>query len=224
VKIGRAQDPAARLRDLQTSHYQQLTLSYTRECAPVEANAVERRAHQALAERKLYGEWFSVSIEEAQSVIDDAHAVIREQPSKSYIRRRESSMDRILRAMLPLTEVDLGLMAELVSFALKKGSPTGYGISVSIAKGRLKFYSTDSALVESLERLRRFSVFWSERRYSAGFNAITTYSHAEETHLEVMISGCIREICNLYGKPRLFAVVREQVARIMALRQEDQAA
>src|SRR5579884_12285 len=77
IKIGRAIDPAARRDDLQTSHYEFLRVAYAIECGIAEAPAVERQAHILLMDRRLAGEWFDISVDEAKAAIDKALAAVR---------------------------------------------------------------------------------------------------------------------------------------------------
>jgi hypothetical protein len=57
VKVGRSQDPDARLRGLQTASSAPLTLEYAREITS--AARVEREVHQLLAPWHKTGEWFA---------------------------------------------------------------------------------------------------------------------------------------------------------------------
>lgn len=72
VKVGRARDPKQRLRELQTSHYQRLSIVHVRGFSEVEAAALERRAHQVLAEYRMTGEWFKVKPQTALEAIEAA--------------------------------------------------------------------------------------------------------------------------------------------------------
>jgi hypothetical protein len=67
-KIGRATNPAQRMRDLSTGHPYTLTLPHVFEVGE-KASVVECSAHFALAEKRMTGEWFSVSADEAARVI-----------------------------------------------------------------------------------------------------------------------------------------------------------
>lgn len=77
MKIGRAWQPHSRLKDLQTAHYEKLTLECTVEYTEVEALAIERECHRQLRGKRLYGEWFRILPVEAQKVIDDAVSAVR---------------------------------------------------------------------------------------------------------------------------------------------------
>ena len=63
-KLGKANIPENRLKELQTAHYSKLTLSYTLQCKNnTEAHHVEKMCHNKLSKmkevEKLRGEWFT---------------------------------------------------------------------------------------------------------------------------------------------------------------------
>jgi predicted GIY-YIG superfamily endonuclease len=73
AKIGIASNPARRIREMQTGHFARLTVAYSSSpFRSMDAEDVERRVHQILAEKRLCGEWFSVSVEEATDAINRA--------------------------------------------------------------------------------------------------------------------------------------------------------
>lgn len=68
VKIGISDNPNARLRELQTAHYERLTLMCTVQCKDrAGAFALERALHKWYAERRSSNEWFEI---DPESVID----------------------------------------------------------------------------------------------------------------------------------------------------------
>lgn len=75
VKIGYTSDPHARLMNLQTGHDQTLKIHYLREVDADKVAVMEKIVHRQLSYRKIRGEWFNVSAEDAQLQID--HAMIR---------------------------------------------------------------------------------------------------------------------------------------------------
>lgn len=75
TKIGKASSPARRVASLNTGSSVKLTLKYE-SSAMDKADLVERLAHQLLAEKRLNGEWFSVSTEEAVAAINAAIAMV----------------------------------------------------------------------------------------------------------------------------------------------------
>jgi hypothetical protein len=75
VKIGIAENPHVRLRDLQVGspHRLRLELSVAAPSREI-ARAAERRCHTALADHHMSGEWFEVEVEEARRVVELALA------------------------------------------------------------------------------------------------------------------------------------------------------
>lgn len=71
-KIGVATNPAHRLRMIQVSNPTILTLQYSRPFARSVAFKVERVAHLLLAEKRINGDWFDVTAEEAVRAISEA--------------------------------------------------------------------------------------------------------------------------------------------------------
>ena len=70
VKVGISDKPMFRLRSLQTGHASRLDLKHSREAD--NAKLVERLAHHALREKRLSGEWFDVTVDEAIAAIESA--------------------------------------------------------------------------------------------------------------------------------------------------------
>lgn len=74
IKIGVSNDPAARLRDLQTAHYQKLHLLYTIECADrAQAFELETAFHRWYDEAHIQNEWYGIS---PKKIADDIHLLI----------------------------------------------------------------------------------------------------------------------------------------------------
>ena len=69
VKIGIARDPEKRRIALQTGHYAPLKLAFSSPCK--RPAVVEHLVHESLASKRLYGEWFSASPQEAQQAISE---------------------------------------------------------------------------------------------------------------------------------------------------------
>jgi predicted GIY-YIG superfamily endonuclease len=74
VKIGRSADPQKRLKQLQTGHALPLTIHYQQEISGDEVNLMERAVHKMIRHKRLKGEWFAISVEEA--IAEVKHAVI----------------------------------------------------------------------------------------------------------------------------------------------------
>jgi hypothetical protein len=77
VKIGRSQKPAERMASLQTAHYEPLKLAFSLPCDEAQAALIERFAHVMLREKRLAGEWFGVTVEEATQAIQAALERVR---------------------------------------------------------------------------------------------------------------------------------------------------
>jgi len=79
VKIGQTTSPRARLATLQTSSPVALRMHYLLATDQNPA-VIEAAAHRALAAHRCAGEWFDVSAETAQRVIDQAAAMLAGTP------------------------------------------------------------------------------------------------------------------------------------------------
>jgi hypothetical protein len=77
VKVGKANNPQQRMRDLQTGHYETLSLFHSVDCAIDEVMAAEHMAHALLREKRLRGEWFSVTPNEAREAVEKALDAVR---------------------------------------------------------------------------------------------------------------------------------------------------
>lgn len=77
VKIGKANDPEQRKRDLQTAHYEPLSLFHATKCDIEQVGAIEREAHRILNDSRLSGEWFSVAPEKAVEAVNAAVEYVR---------------------------------------------------------------------------------------------------------------------------------------------------
>jgi hypothetical protein len=69
VKVGLSECPEKRLADLQTSNPAKLRLHFKAEVAPDKVRFVEMQAHKALSGKRLAGEWFDCSPDEAEQAI-----------------------------------------------------------------------------------------------------------------------------------------------------------
>jgi hypothetical protein len=65
VKLGFSADPRKRLKQLQTGSVHVLALHHTEEVDDSRVKIAERALHKLLGHRRLKGEWFSLSVEEA---------------------------------------------------------------------------------------------------------------------------------------------------------------
>lgn len=71
-KIGMANDPEVRLRSLRTGVPDELTLIHSVEVS--HAQRAEAKAHQILAGKRIRGEWFDCSAEEAIAAVNSVAA------------------------------------------------------------------------------------------------------------------------------------------------------
>lgn len=76
-KIGIASNVKSRLGGLQTSNHLRLAIASKEPIEPENARLAEARAHSLLANRRLAGEWFSVSPEDAAAAVRQAIADVR---------------------------------------------------------------------------------------------------------------------------------------------------
>ncbi|UPT89574.1 GIY-YIG nuclease family protein [Bradyrhizobium barranii subsp. apii] len=75
LKIGKAFDPEGRLSQFQTGTPHQLTIVHTHCCEDdAEAPALEPMVHRILAEHRVRGEWFNVTLDQAKAAIAQARA------------------------------------------------------------------------------------------------------------------------------------------------------
>lgn len=74
-KIGISAKATVRLTNLQVAHHTDLTLTHM--TLVDDARSVERYAHALLATKRLRGEWFEVSPEEARSTVERARSAIQ---------------------------------------------------------------------------------------------------------------------------------------------------
>jgi DNA-binding XRE family transcriptional regulator len=107
VKIGIARDPEKRRASLQTSHYIPLKIAFSAPCK--RPAVVERLVHESLASKRLYGEWFNASPQEAQQAISEVIKRTRlpgesALPIESWAYSGASQL-RKARAILKLTSV-----------------------------------------------------------------------------------------------------------------------
>lgn len=59
IKIGKAKDPAKRLKILQTGNHEKLAIIHLVKCkSDMNASAIEREFHRKLSRMKINGEWF----------------------------------------------------------------------------------------------------------------------------------------------------------------------
>jgi hypothetical protein len=75
VKIGFSANPERRVKQLQTGHEGTLSLIHKEEIPAANVRAMEEIVHKLLRHRKVRGEWFNLTADDA--VAEIKHAVIR---------------------------------------------------------------------------------------------------------------------------------------------------
>jgi predicted GIY-YIG superfamily endonuclease len=73
-KLGRSNDPEKRLRQLQTGHSETLHLFHQELVTGSEISLMERALHRTIAFKRMRGEWFNITVEEA--IAEVRHAVM----------------------------------------------------------------------------------------------------------------------------------------------------
>lgn len=80
LKIGIAEDVTKRLCSLQIGNWQQLKVHHTVSVVATSAASVERHMHRELKDRRLRGEWFDVTLDEAKAKLEsvaELYALVR---------------------------------------------------------------------------------------------------------------------------------------------------
>lgn len=72
IKIGYSKSPEKRLGELQTGHPEKLYLHYTAEVDDKKVEIIEHLIHRSNNHRRINGEWFDLSIDDAKTEIDFA--------------------------------------------------------------------------------------------------------------------------------------------------------
>lgn len=88
-KIGYSANPNARLSSLQTGRTDKLILHYSEETETDKAKVIEKLIHQTIAHKRIRGEWFDVTLDEAIGEV--RHALIRweDEPSLTFRFKRK---------------------------------------------------------------------------------------------------------------------------------------
>lgn len=74
-KIGFTKNPQRRLKTLQTGNPDKLYLHHCVEIPDEKTRVMEKKIHSEIGYKRITGEWFNISAEDAKLVLD--HAVIR---------------------------------------------------------------------------------------------------------------------------------------------------
>jgi len=89
-KVGYSADPSRRLRQLQTGQSSALTLYHREEIEDDRVRLMEQIVHRENRHRKLKGEWFDLTVEEA--VAEIKHAMIRFDEESHNLARYRTRM------------------------------------------------------------------------------------------------------------------------------------
>lgn len=131
VKVGLARDTLNRLKALQTGHYRKLFISHQVGFTTVdEAYAIERRAHRQLRAKRIEGEWFSVSADEAMSAIEQAidgiddEQRLEDEARKNGLHAMDESKHVYLGPKITEAEPWMGNPSDVMKFVLREeGGP-----------------------------------------------------------------------------------------------------
>lgn len=74
-KIGITNNPARRLKNLQTGHPSKLKIHHIEPVPDNQVRLIEQTIHQTIKYRKTHGEWFDIELEDA--IAEVKHARIR---------------------------------------------------------------------------------------------------------------------------------------------------
>lgn len=88
-KIGFSANPTARLSSLQTGTTDYLILHYKEETDTEIAKVIEKLIHRQLAHKRIRGEWFDVSLEEAIGEVRFAFIRWEDEPALSFRFKRK---------------------------------------------------------------------------------------------------------------------------------------
>lgn len=69
VKLGFSQDPAKRVKQLQTGSRETLKLFHTEEVDDARVKIAERALHRLVGHHRISGEWFNIPVEDAISEV-----------------------------------------------------------------------------------------------------------------------------------------------------------
>lgn len=70
VKIGYSKDPQTRLKTLQTGNHETLVLHHVEEMTGLTPKLFETIVHRYLRHKRIHGEWFLMSPDEAKEMIE----------------------------------------------------------------------------------------------------------------------------------------------------------
>jgi predicted GIY-YIG superfamily endonuclease len=156
VKIGISDNPSARLRELQTAHYERLQLTCTVECKDrTSAFALEKALHKWYAECRSSNEWFEI---DPQSVLDQiklmalfASVVTIEPPDLRQLYEQATLIKQLAEA----GNASLELLHEAIIDSVVREYPQCEGMSAAEITAMLKLdgiTDIDAALEKEANR------------------------------------------------------------------------
>lgn len=80
VKIGYTADPPSRLVNLQVGHSEKLVIHHLKEIDDERVWVMEKIIHKGIRYKKIRGEWFDISVEDAKFEVNDAFLRWEDEP------------------------------------------------------------------------------------------------------------------------------------------------
>ena len=110
-KIGMANNPSARRREIQVGNPKLVSVLHSIESPPDLSSLIENMAHKLLRDKRLCGEWFNVTTEEAVKAINDAIVAVNNGERAKKARSYDRFVDEMVARFLPGT---FALLAEVL--------------------------------------------------------------------------------------------------------------
>lgn len=88
-KVGWSADPKARLTNLQVGQAVEIKLHYEEATEPDKAKVIEKLIHKQIAHKRVRGEWFNVTLEEAIGEVRFAFIRWKDEPALSFRHKRK---------------------------------------------------------------------------------------------------------------------------------------
>lgn len=84
LKIGYTADPKGRLSNLQVGQPTEIKLFYEEATETAKAKVIEKLIHRTLGHKRVRGEWFNVSVEEAIAEVKFAFIRWEDEPALAF--------------------------------------------------------------------------------------------------------------------------------------------
>jgi hypothetical protein len=154
VKVGFSKNPQARRVSLQSRNTG--VLSVAAEFPVDDARAVESAAHKMLSERRLEGEWFDASVDEAVAVIRQAIEIVANRvASPKFVRSIQAvGSDGKRQVTLRMDDAEIALLEHLGQVHGGKGAAMMAGLRMLSEEAYdLRAVSSQELLAELQRRL-----------------------------------------------------------------------